>query len=180
MQPVDFKDLVYAETVTSLSGKNLRDVGQDKNGAAREFAQQLYASFMRIKVDGQDVQGIDLNRRDAAVETISAEIQKVVAEKMARHQALAEEIQAAESDVAEVSGVVDDLPKGCVRARVTRVGMGFFTVTPADGGKAMQIDMSPRAARVELGTNIIARPLQGKPLKDSHVRIPAELVRVEA
>lgn len=173
MQPVDFRDIVYAETVTSLDDARLNEVSQDKKGkgARKEFAKGLYASFMRTKVDGQEVEGIDLNNRDVAIEAISAEIQRVVDSKISELQMMGE--------VDEVDGGVQvDLPKGCVMARVTRLGMGFFTVAPAGGGRALQIEVSPKAARVELGTNVVVRPLQDKPLRDAHVRIPADFVRL--
>lgn len=179
MQPVDFKDLVYAETQTCGKGK-FKSLAKDGTGeVVGEFARELYDSFVRIEGDGQKVDGIFLEREDFAVKAIGDEIKRVVELEISRRQGIMDEAGDDAGDDAENDDVEEEeLPKGCLKAKVTRTGMGFFTVSPVSGGKAMHVEMSPQFARVELGSTVVVRALQGKPLKDSHVRIPAQFVRL--
>lgn len=148
-EPVNFADIVYAEVLTSLTGQRLNDVIANRRGAAREFAQELFASLDMTHRSGQKVLGINMdNKRDVIVGKIEAAVKKAIEGSPVLLSRKAKECS------------VEGVPEGYTVATVTKTFNGMFLATPEfGGGKAFIVRFDPSGSfHAMRGDRFILRP----------------------
>jgi len=137
---IDWKDLVYAETVSTF-GSQLCKL-KNASDEVRAFAGQMIGSFDRTNSFSSE-HGISVDG---------------FAEKKEGGDKLFEISRYIQDLVKNRSEECVELPEGCVSSNVTRVGRGWFRSKNEDGEKSFFVRFDAGAVRVVAGETVVVSP----------------------